>query len=213
MSGGTLRVAVVGLGFGEEFIPIYRDHPDVAEVIPVDSDPDRVEAVCAKHGVRGRFADFDETVGAADLDAVHLATPIPLHARQSIEVLRAGKHCACAVPMATTLDDLAAVVDAETESGRAYMMMETAVYTREFLHVRQLVETGELGRIQFLRGAHFQDMDGWPAYWMGLPPMHYATHAVGPLLALANTHASSVRCLRGNHARRTSRALRQPISR
>jgi predicted dehydrogenase len=195
MAGGSLRVAVVGLGFGEEFVPIYRDHPDVEEVIPVDTDHERLTTACKKHNVSSRFVGLDDVIASAEVDAVHLATSIPLHARQSIEVLRAGKHCACAVPMATTLADLEAVIAAQDESGSAYMMMETAVYTREFLYVKQLVETGELGRIQFLRGAHFQDMEGWPTYWMGLPPMYYATHAIGPLLALANTHASSVSCL------------------
>jgi predicted dehydrogenase len=45
-------------------------------------------------------------------------------------------------------------------------------------------DKGELGRIQFLRGSHQQDMDGWPGYWEGFPPMHYATHCVSPCLAI-----------------------------
>ena len=53
---------------------------------------------------------------------------------------------------------------------------------------------GELGRIQFLRGAHYQDMEHWPPYWLGLPPMHYATHAVSPVLALAGMQAKAVHC-------------------
>ncbi len=73
-------------------------------------------------------------------------------------------------------------------------MMETAVYTRQFLYARTLKEKGEFGRIQFLRGAHYQDMEGWPSYWAGLPPMWYATHAVSPLLALAGTRAVKVHC-------------------
>ena len=64
------------------------------------------------------------------------------------------------------------------------MMMETVVYSREYLFVKELYDKGELGRIQFLRGSHQQDMDGWPDYWPGLPPMWYATHCVSPCLAL-----------------------------
>ena len=59
---------------------------------------------------------------------------------------------------------------------------------------QELLAQGEFGRIQFLKGAHYQDMEGWPAYWLGLPPMHYATHAVSPVLALAGTRAKSVHC-------------------
>ena len=71
---------------------------------------------------------------------------------------------------------------------------ETTVYTRQFLYVKELMSRGEFGRIQFLRGAHYQDMEGWPPYWAGLPPMWYATHAVAPLLALAGTRAVKVHC-------------------
>ena len=37
-------------------------------------------------------------------------------------------------------------------------------------------------------------MDGWPDYWPGLPPMHYATHCVSPCLAILGKHAESVVC-------------------
>jgi len=65
-----------------------------------------------------------------------------------------------------------------------------------------LYDRGVLGRIQFLRGSHQQDMDGWPNYWPGLPPMHYATHCVSPCLAIlgepgsaeGSAHAESVVC-------------------
>jgi predicted dehydrogenase len=96
--------------------------------------------------------------------------------------------------MATSIDDLRAIVAAQRASQKQYMMMETAVYTREFLFTRDMLDRGEFGQIQFLRGAHYQDMENWPAYWMGLPPMYYATHAVAPLLALAGTRAARVHC-------------------
>ena len=74
------------------------------------------------------------------------------------------------------------------------MMMETAIYTREFLFVRELRDSGKLGRIQFMRGSHQQDMAGWPGYWEGLPPMHYATHGVSPCLAIVRGEAEYVVC-------------------
>lgn len=190
----SLRIAVVGLGFGDVFVPAYRDHPDVDEVFPVDVNEQRLRETCEKYGLSSRFLSFDEAVASPEIDAVHLATPISMHTPQALELMHAGKHCACAVPAATTLEELEAVVRAQRETGRNYMMMETAVYTREFLYVKELIEKGELGRIQFMRAAHVQDLEGFPAYWQGLPPMHYATHAVGPLFALAQTHASTVHC-------------------
>jgi predicted dehydrogenase len=127
----------------------------------------------------------------------------------SLASLKAGKHTACTVPMATTREQCLELVKARRKAGKVYMMMETAVYTREFLHAAELVETGQVGRIQFLRGSHQQNMSlpGWPDYWYGFPPMHYATHAVSPLFRLSKTEAESVVCsgsgtIREEYARR-----------
>jgi predicted dehydrogenase len=75
------------------------------------------------------------------------------------------------------------------------MMMETVVYSREFLHIQDLYEQGHLGKVQFLRASHHQDMTGWPTYWDGMPPMYNATHAISPTLALARDEAEYVQCL------------------
>jgi predicted dehydrogenase len=189
-----VSVAVVGLGFGAEFVPIYLDHPDVRSVAICDASPERLTKTAGMFGVKQCFNDLNEVLISQEIDAVHLVTGIPDHARQTIAVLNAGKHCACTVPMATSIADLKAIIVAQRESRRTYMMMETAVYTRQFLYAHALHERGEFGRIQFLRGAHYQDMERWPSYWDGLPPMWYATHAVAPLLALAGTRATKVHC-------------------
>ncbi len=189
-----LRVALVGLGFGAEFVPIYLHHPDVESLTICDASAQIVNAVGDKFRVSQRTTDFQQILNSDAIDAVHLVTPIPLHAQQALAVLAAGKHCACTVPMALNLEDLHALVAAQRKSGKVYMGMETAVYTRRFLYAQAMQRGGDLGRIQFLRGAHYQDMEHWPPYWLGLPPMHYSTHAVAPLLALAQTHAKAVHC-------------------
>ena len=189
-----IRVAVVGLGFGAEFVPIYLDHPDVASVAICDLDEERLNRTGERFNIQRRFRDVEEVVRSEEFDAVHLVSGIPDHAAQAAAVLRSGKHCACTVPMATSLADLRAVIQAQRLSGKNYMMMETAVYTRQFLYAQALRAQGAFGRIQFLRGAHYQDMERWPSYWAGLPPMWYATHAVSPLLAIADTRAVKVHC-------------------
>jgi predicted dehydrogenase len=190
-----VRMAIAGLGFGAEFIPIYQAHPD-AELVAVCQRTEAPMKEIADHfGVPGRFTRYEAMLKDPEIDAVHINTPIPNHAEHTVSALRAGKHVACTVPMATTLDECRAIVAAVRESGKKYMMMETVVYSREFLYVRGLLENGTLGRIQFLRGAHYQEMAGWPGYWEGLPPMHYATHAVSPVLSLAGALAESVVCI------------------
>jgi len=96
--------------------------------------------------------------------------------------------------MATSLEDIRRIVDAKRKSGKNYMMMETTLYTYQFFYVKQLIESGELGKIQFMRGSHYQDMRNWPDYWMGLPPMWYGTHAIGPMVALSGSRIQRVVC-------------------
>ncbi len=193
MGAGGLSVAVVGLGFGGCFPAIYLDHPDVRAVAVCERDESRLRAITERFRFAAVYRDLGEVL-RSDVDAVHLVSGIPDHARQALAVLNAGKHCACTVPMATSLEDLAAIVEARRRTGCVYMMMETAVYTRQFLYAASLHREGRFGRLQFLRGAHYQCMEGWPSYWAGLPPMWYATHAVAPLLALAGTRAVRVHC-------------------
>src|SRR5205807_3489784 len=150
---------------------------------------------CAdKFGIKARYTDYNELLKDGNVDAVHINSPIPDHAPQSLAAPKAGKHVACTVPMATSIEECKALVEAQRKSGKVYIMMETVVYSREYLFVKELYDKGELGRVQFLRGSHQQDMDGWPDYWPGLPPMHYATHCVSPCLALLGKHAESVVC-------------------
>jgi predicted dehydrogenase len=194
-SVSPVRVGIVGLGFGAEFIPIYQRHPDAELVAICRRDPVSLDQVGDAFGVAGRYTSYEDLLADSSVDAIHINTPIPDHAAQSIAALRAGKHVACTVPMATSVADCEAIADAAADAGRNYMMMETVVYSREFLFVEKMVSDGNLGRIQFLRGSHQQEMGGWPGYWEGLPPMHYATHAVSPLLRLADRRAASVSCV------------------
>src|SRR6266404_8143099 len=194
MSQQKIRVAIVGLGFGAEFIPIYQNHPG-AEMYAICRRSAKELNECGdRWGIKTRYTDFNKLLQDPQVDAVHINSPIPDHAEQSLAALQAGKHVACTVPMATTIDECKKIVEAQRKSGKVYMMMETVVYSREYLFVKELYDQGELGRIQFLRGSHQQDMDGWPDYWPGLPTMHYATHCVSPCLALLGKHAESVVC-------------------
>jgi predicted dehydrogenase len=191
-----VKVAVVGLGFGAEFVPLYQKHPN-AECYAICQRTDKhLNEVGDQFGVERRFTRFEDLLTIDELDAIHIVTPIAEHAPMSIASLNAGKHTACTVPMGVTKEECLEIVKARKKYDTVYMMMETAVYTREFLYAKELVETGKLGKIQFLRGSHQQNMSlpGWPDYWYGFPPMHYATHAVSPLLNLADAEVESVVC-------------------
>lgn len=189
-----LNIAVVGLGFGAEFIPIWQRHPQTTCYAICQRDPKKLQTIGDAFGVEVRYTDFREMLKDPAIDAVHINSPIPDHGWMSIEALKAGKHVACTVPMATNIEDCKKICELVKKTGLSYMMMETVVYAREFLFMKEQHEKGKLGKLQFLQSSHQQDMDGWPNYWPGLPPMWYATHCVGPVAALAGTPAEYVSC-------------------
>jgi len=195
MTNGKLNIAIVGLGFGAEFIPIYQRHPHADMYAVCQRTPEKLNQIADHFGIEKRFTSFEQLLKDPDIDAVHINTPIALHAPQSIAALKAGKHVACTVPAATTVEECKQIVRAAVKAKKNYMMMETVVYSREFLYVRELRDSSRLGRIQFMRGSHLQNMEGWPSYWDGLPPMHYATHCVSPCLAIVKGEADYVSCL------------------
>jgi predicted dehydrogenase len=188
------RAAIIGLGFGAEFIPIYQNHPDVEMYAVCQRDQKRLEALGKAFGITKCYTRYEDVLRDPDVDFVHINTPIPDHAAMTLAALAAGKHVACTVPMATSVADCQRIVELAARTGKKYMMMETVVYSREFLFLQQLLRAGDLGKLQFLQASHQQDMDGWPGYWPGLPPMHYATHCVGPVLGLPRKDAEYVSC-------------------
>jgi predicted dehydrogenase len=194
MKNGKVNIAIVGLGFGAEFIPIYQRHPNANMYAICQRTKEKLDTIGDAFEVEKRYTEFAELLKDPEVDAVHINSPIPDHAWQSIAALKAGKHVACTVPMATSIADCKKIVELQKKTGLKYMMMETVVYAREFLYMKELYDNGTLGKLQFLQASHQQDMDGWPNYWPGLPPMWYATHCVGPVCAMANLTAEYVSC-------------------
>ncbi len=194
MGKSKVNVAIVGLGFGAEFIPIFQRHPNANMYAICQRHPEKLKEIGDAFKIEKRFTRYEDVLADPNVDFVHINSPIPDHAPMSIAALKAGKHVLCTVPMATTIEDCRQIVELVQKTGLKYMMAETVVYAREYLFVKEMYDNGELGKVQFLQASHQQDMDGWPNYWPGLPPMHYATHCVGPCLALTNGEAEYVSC-------------------
>jgi predicted dehydrogenase len=189
-----LKAAIVGLGFGAEFIPIYGRHPEAEVVAVCRRDAAKLNEVADAFGIAKRYTKFDDLLADPQIDFVHINSPIPDHGWMSQRALAAGKHVLSTVPMATTVADCERICQLVADTGRKYMMAETVVYSREFLFLREQVRRGEFGKIQYLQASHPQDMDGWPEYWERMIPMHYATHVVSPVLGLMDKLAESVSC-------------------
>lgn len=85
MKNGKLRVALVGVSFGAEFIPIYLKHPDVDSLVLVDTNEKLLNTVGDKFLLEERLTDFNAMLEDKTIDAVHLVTPPATHAPLSIQ--------------------------------------------------------------------------------------------------------------------------------
>ena len=189
-----VNVAIIGLGFGAEFIPIYQRHPNATMYAICQRNAEKLNKIGDAFGVATRYTNYDDVLADPEVDFVHINSPINDHAWMSIAALKAGKHVMCTVPMATTIEECQEIVRLVKETGLTYMMAETVVYSREFLFIQELYEAGELGKLQYMQASHPQEMEGWPEYWERMVPMHYATHVVSPVLGLVKGHAEYVSC-------------------
>jgi len=195
MSDKKANVAIIGLGFGAEFIPIYQKLNDANMYAICRRDEAEMNKIGDAFGIDKRYTKYEDVLADPEVDFVHINSPIPDHAWMSMEALKAGKHVMCTVPMATTIDECRQICELVKETGLKYMMAETVVYSREFLFIKEMYEKGELGKIQYMAASHPQDMEGWPEYWERMIPMHYATHVVSPVLGLVKGRAEYVSCL------------------
>ena len=127
MTNRKLNIGIVGLGFGAEFIPIYQRHPHTNMYAICQRTRDKLDQVGNAFKIERRYSSFEDLIKDPEEDAVHINSPIHLHAPQSIAALKAGKHVACTVPAATTVEECKQIAKAAIKAKKNYMMMETVV--------------------------------------------------------------------------------------
>ncbi len=117
---------------------------------------DADEAVCKKVAAQYPTArastDLQELLDDPELDAVVLATPVPTHADLAVRVLEAGKHCFVEKPLAQSVTDAQRAVDAARQAGKVLMVGHLLEYHPGVLKLKELAESGELGRIFYIYG-------------------------------------------------------------
>src|SRR5260370_4888156 len=104
MGKNKINVAIVGLGFGSEFIPIFQRHPNASMYAICQRNPEKLKQIGDAFKVEKRYTRYEDVLADPAVDFVHINSPIPDHAPMSIAALKAGKHVMCTVPMATSLE-------------------------------------------------------------------------------------------------------------
>jgi phthalate 4,5-cis-dihydrodiol dehydrogenase len=146
----TLGIGVVGLGIaGSAMLPALLSHPGVRLVGAVDPDARLRAALTSELGVPAH-ADLDALLQQADLDAVYLATPHQFHRDQAIEVASRGFHVIVEKPMALTLEDCDAMIEAGDKNGVSVVVGHSHGFDPAVMLMRDLVAKktyGALGMI------------------------------------------------------------------
>lgn len=201
----AFSLGIVGAGqFAGQFATLFHHHPLVSAVYATDVLADRADALVAQTGIAGTFESFDAMLASDAVDAVAIFTQRWTHGPLVVKALRAGKHVYSAVPMAISVEEIAAIIDAVRETGLVYMMGETSYYNPATVFARGKLQAGEFGRLFYAEGDYVHDMDlgFYDAYrysggenWKSTasyPPLWYPTHSIGGVLGAWPTHAAAV---------------------
>lgn len=158
-----IKVGVIGCGSIaiHRHVPEYAANPNVEIVALCDVVKERAEALADKYGGTV-YTDYMDVINREDIDAVSVCLPNYLHAPVSIAALEAGKHVLCEKPMATSAEEAEAMIRAAKSSGKILMIGHNQRLMPPHVKARQILESGELGKIYSFRTAFgHAGPEGW----------------------------------------------------
>jgi predicted dehydrogenase len=143
-----INIGIIGCGkiAQKRHIPEYLENVDANIVGYYDLNHARAEAISKTYGGTA-FESIEDLLADLSIDAVSVCTANHTHAAITIQALQAGKHVLCEKPMATTLEDCQAMVDAAQKTGKVLVIGQNQRLTKTHIKARQLIRDGEIGEI------------------------------------------------------------------
>ncbi len=190
---GTGNIAIASVGY----LPNLRLMHEKVEVVAVaDVLLERAQAAARNFQIPEAYGSLDDMLEYADIDAVLNITSIPFHYATSLKILEAGKHCISEKPLATTLEEADALVDAANQRKLTFVCAPMLAVLATHLEVRRLLREGAIGRVAFarVRSSHggpaatpfptdptwFYQKGAGPLFDMGVYGIHEITNYLGP---------------------------------
>jgi len=142
-----IRWGLIGCGdiSRKRVAPALRDHPNCELLAVSRAQAHQAEAFAKEFGAPAWYETWEELIGDPEIDAIYIATPVHLHAVQTIAAARAGKHVLCEKPMAMNVVECDQMIDAAKENG----VRLGVAYYRHFYPVvrrfREVIASGEIG--------------------------------------------------------------------
>lgn len=149
-SPGRVRYGVVGLGWFSQVavLPAFAHAKESAELVALfSSDRDKLDRLGDHHGVAGRhtYEAYDDVLRSGGIDAVYLAVPNHLHREYTERAAHAGVHVLCEKPMAVTVADCQAMMDAVNEAGVRLMIAYRLHFHDANMKAVDIIHSGRIG--------------------------------------------------------------------
>jgi predicted dehydrogenase len=194
MERSEIGFGIIGAGMVARYHATAIGRTPGARLVAIcRANPARAEESAAQFGVPC-LTDYEALLARSDIQAVCICTPSGLHAEQAVAAARAGKHVLVEKPMALTLADADAMINACQQSG---VRLGVALQRRTepaFQRVRAAAVAGELGRlvlgsvsVPYVRPQDYYDKGAWRGTWAldgGGALMNQGIHLVDLLLWL-----------------------------
>ena len=180
----TIKVALAGAGaFGVKHLDGIKNIPDVEVIALIGRDLAKTQTVADKYGIGFVTDDLTAALALPELDAVILCTPTQMHAAQTLQCLRAGKHVQVEIPLADSWRDAEEVLKVQKETGLVAMVGHTRRFNPSHQWVHNKIVAGELNIQQmdvqtyFFRRTNTNAL-GEPRSWTDHLLWHHAAHTV-----------------------------------
>ncbi len=155
----AIRMIVVGCGGGRGawFTQQVAQHPAYRLVALVDALPAAAKAVAKEYGLSETpiFADTHQALAAVACDAVLVATSDGQHTMPVLQSLAAGKYVYAEKPLAITLEDCLAIIQADRAAGGRTMVGFNLRYAPLYRRLRRMIGEGVVGRVLTLQADEF----------------------------------------------------------
>ncbi len=163
-----IRMGLIGCGgISRAHARGYLQLPDLFEVIACcDERKELAEERGQQLGAKIVATDYREILARDDIDAVDICLPHHLHSEVAIAAAEAGKHVLVEKPIANTLEEADAMIEAAKKKGVILMVAHNERYMPVYRKAKELVEQGVLGRIFLARADHNQFVQIGERHWL-----------------------------------------------
>jgi predicted dehydrogenase len=199
-----VKIGVLGAGRGAGLAKSMQLAPGAELWALCDANEERLAGAAADTGVSRTFTSYEALLDS-EVEAIIVASPMPLHVQHSVQALQAGKHVLSEVNSATTLEQCWELLEAVRDSGLKYMLAENYCWFRPWSLVMGMVRAGLFGDIYYGEAEQLQELKAhlvpphegynWRTAELAMRlGHHYITHDLGPIYWAMGERIKTVAC-------------------